>query len=90
MLGERETGTKRLQERLEAFRKALNEFTRERVPVVWGATQASLGNVLQTLGERESGTKCLEEALEAYRQRRRPAVATWQTFRQETRATARA
>src|SRR5208282_4404810 len=46
---------------------ALEERTRERVPLDWAATQMNLGNALQTLGERESGTARLEEAVAAYR-----------------------
>ncbi|HTR16762.1 MAG TPA: hypothetical protein VMI52_06995, partial [Acetobacteraceae bacterium] len=46
---------------------ALQERTRERVPLAWAMTQNNLGNALSTLGERESGTARLEEAVEAYR-----------------------
>ena len=66
-LGERESGTQRLEEAVEAYRAALQERTRERVPLDWAMTQNNLGNALGTLGERESGTKRLEEAVEAYR-----------------------
>lgn len=60
ILGDRESGTKRLEEAESAFRLALKERTRERVPLDWAATQNNLGNALQALGERESGTKRLE------------------------------
>ena len=66
-LGERESGTARLEEAVEAYRDALKEYTRERVPLDWAMTQNNLGNALRTLGERESGTARLEEAVEAYR-----------------------
>jgi len=46
---------------------ALEERTRERVPLQWAATQYNLGIALETLGERESGTASLEAAVEAYR-----------------------
>jgi len=49
-----------------AFREALKERTRKRVPLDWAATQNNLGNALRTLGARESGTARLEEAVEAY------------------------
>jgi tetratricopeptide (TPR) repeat protein len=65
--GGRESGTERLQEAVEAYRAALEEFTRERAPLDWATTQNNLGNALRTLGERESGTGRLEEALSAYR-----------------------
>ena len=66
-LGERESGTARLEEAVAAYRAALEEWTRERVPLDWATTQNNLGNALQTLGERESGTARLEEAVAAYR-----------------------
>jgi exonuclease VII small subunit len=66
-LGARESGTSRLEEAIAVFRAALEERTRERVPLEWAATQNSLGNVLATLGARESGTSRLEEAIVAYR-----------------------
>ena len=66
-LGERESGTARLEEAVAAYRAALEECTRERVPLEWAMTQNNLGNALATLGERESGTARLEEAVAAYR-----------------------
>ena len=66
-LGERESGTARLEEAVAAYRAALEERTRERVPLDWAATQNNLGIALQKLGERESGTARLEEAVVAYR-----------------------
>src|SRR5438270_7231514 len=55
-LGERESGTTRLEEAVTAYREALREWTRERVPLRWAMTQTNLGNALQIVGERESGT----------------------------------
>ena len=52
---------------MAAYRAALEERTRERVPLDWAQTQNNLGNALQALGERESGTARLEEAVAAYR-----------------------
>ena len=66
-LGERESGTARLEEGA-AYREALKERTRERVPLDWATTQNNLGAALQSLGERESGTARLEEAVAAYRE----------------------
>jgi len=59
--------TTRLEQAVEAYRAALQERTRERVPLQWAMTQYNLGNALQTLGERERGTARLDEAVEAYR-----------------------
>ena len=65
-LGERESGTERLEQAVEAHRAALEEHTRERVPLGWAMTQNNLGTVLTILGGRESGTERLEQAVEAY------------------------
>jgi tetratricopeptide (TPR) repeat protein len=67
-LGERESATARLEEAVAAYREALKERTRERVPLNWAMTQNNLGAALGTLGERESGTARLEEAVAAYRE----------------------
>ncbi|WP_157272412.1 tetratricopeptide repeat protein, partial [Azohydromonas aeria] len=66
-LGERESGTARLEEAVQAYRAALQEYTQERVPLAWAMTQHNLGAALTRLGERESGTARLEEAVQAYR-----------------------
>ena len=76
-LGERESGTARLEEAVTAYREALTERTREHVPLHWATTQNNLGNALSMLGQRESGTARLEEAVTAYREalRKEPASA---------------
>jgi tetratricopeptide (TPR) repeat protein len=66
-LGERESGASRLEEAVTAYRTALQERTRERVPLEWAMTQNNLGSALARLGERESGTPRLEEAVTAFR-----------------------
>ncbi len=66
-LGQRESGTERLEQAVDAYRAALLERTRERAPLDWAQTQNNLGNALQNLGERESGTERLEQAVDAYR-----------------------
>ncbi len=71
-LGERESGQveliRRLEEAVAAFREALKEFSRERVPLQWAATQNNLGVALRALGARESGAEKLEQAVVAYRE----------------------
>jgi hypothetical protein len=57
LFGQRESGTARLDEAVTAFRAALQEWTRERVPLDWAMTQNNLGASLQTLGKRESGNR---------------------------------
>jgi len=51
-LGEREPGTARLEEAVAAYRAALEEVTRDRVPLEWALAQMNLGTALQTLGVR--------------------------------------
>ena len=43
MLGERESGTARLEEAVAAYREALMERTRDEVPLEWAETQNNLG-----------------------------------------------
>jgi hypothetical protein len=62
-LGARASGTARLNEAVAAYRDALKEWTRERVPLDWAMTQNNLGIALMRLGERESGTARLEARL---------------------------
>ena len=74
-LGECESGQenqiRRLEEAVAAYRAALEERTRERVPLYWAMTQHNLGTALSMLGERESGQenqiRRLEEAVAACR-----------------------
>ena len=66
-LGERERDSK-LEEAVAAYRDALKEWTRERVPLDWAATQNNLGGALRVVGECESGTAKLGEAVAAYRE----------------------
>jgi tetratricopeptide (TPR) repeat protein len=68
VLGERDTGTTRLEEAVAILREALKEGTRERTPDEWAATQNDLGRALLWLGERESGTARLEQAAAAFRE----------------------
>jgi tetratricopeptide (TPR) repeat protein len=66
--GEQRGDSAALQEAVVAYREALKERIRERVPLDWAATQNNLGTALSTLGERESGTAKLDEAVVAYRE----------------------
>ena len=66
-LGEHENGAERLEEAVAAYRAALEERIRERVPLEWAMTQNNLGNALARLGERKNNTSLLEEAVAAYR-----------------------
>ena len=65
-LGERETDTARLEQAVAAHTDALQEWTRDRVPMNWAAAKNNLGSALQHLGERENSTTRLEQAVAAY------------------------
>ena len=66
-LGGRESGSARLEDAVAAYRAALLEWTRDRVPLQWAMTQNNLGIALRMIGEREKGTVHLEEAITAHR-----------------------
>ncbi|MEK6570481.1 MAG: hypothetical protein AABZ61_03865, partial [Bacteroidota bacterium] len=66
--GEQSGDSEALIEAVGAYREALKEYTREKVPLQWAMTQNNLGAALQTLGERESGTGYLDQAVVAYRE----------------------
>ena len=66
-LGQRESGTARLEAAIIAYREALKEWTRERAPLDWAMTQNNLGLAFWALGERESGTALLQAAVTAFR-----------------------
>ncbi len=66
-LGEQSGKDEPLNESVGLYQKVLDEWTREKVPLDWAATQNNLGNALFRLGERESGTRRLEEAVAAFR-----------------------
>src|ERR1700694_1356307 len=48
-LGQRESGTTRLEEAIIVYREALHELTRDRVPTDWASIQMNLGGALTTL-----------------------------------------
>jgi tetratricopeptide (TPR) repeat protein len=66
-LGRREAGTASLEEAIAAFRAALEERTRERVPLDWAQTQTRLGSALAALAKRQKDAAHLEEALTCMR-----------------------
>jgi hypothetical protein len=49
-----------------AYRLALEEQTRDRIPLGWAVTQNGLGDALRRLGDREHDPARLEEAVVAY------------------------
>jgi len=74
-LGARETGTGRMERAVDAYRAALEEFTRDRVPYQWTYTQENLGILYLTMfrktGERtylETARAHATAALDVYRE----------------------
>jgi tetratricopeptide (TPR) repeat protein len=67
VLGEQSGRKEPLEEAVAVYKAALEERTRERVPLKWASTQNNLGTALVRLGERESGTQRLEEAVAVYK-----------------------
>jgi hypothetical protein len=63
ILGERERGTGRLEEAVAAFRDALKERTRERVPLDWAMSFGNQGVALMFLAERAKNRMTAETAL---------------------------
>jgi hypothetical protein len=51
-VGERESGTAKLEEAIATFREALKEQTRERMPLDWAVTQNNLGKALRSYHSR--------------------------------------
>jgi hypothetical protein len=66
LLGERETGTERLEQAIVAYRLALQERTREKVPRRWATTQDAMGTALRILGERDKRPELFCDALSAH------------------------
>ena len=66
-MGKLKRSIKLLEQAVVAYRAALEEFTRERVPLGWARTQNNLGIALQELGDHQIDTSCLKEAVTAYR-----------------------
>ena len=59
-------GSARLEQAVAAYQAALEEQTRERVPLDWAMTQNNLGTALRILGEREGSSEKLQQAVEAF------------------------
>ena len=66
-LGERESGTGKLEEAVATYREALKEWTRERVPLDWAMTQ--MNSALRSQGSTSG------RAGQASSRRRSPPIA---------------
>ena len=83
-IGEQSGEGERLEQAVAAYHAALEEWTRERVPLDWAVTQINLGTALRRLGERESGTgapRARRSRPTAPRSRSGPASASRSTGR---------
>jgi len=63
-LGERESGTARLEEAVAAYRAALEEWTRERVPLNWAASFGNQGVALMLIADRTNDASVAETAVQ--------------------------
>jgi hypothetical protein len=62
--GERESGTARLEEAVAAYRDALQERTRERVPLEWAMSTGNQGVALMLLAERRRDAEMAKLAVQ--------------------------
>ncbi len=62
-LGNRESGTTQLELAVGAYKETLTEWTRERVPLMWAATQNNMGTATRTIGVRSMNSRTICEAL---------------------------
>jgi hypothetical protein len=62
-LGERERGTARLDEAVAAYRAALEERTRERVPLDWAESSGGQGDALALIADRTNDAATAEIAV---------------------------
>jgi hypothetical protein len=62
-LGERETGTARLDEAVEAYREALKELTRERVPLRWAISTGNQGVAFMLLADQRDDARMAATAV---------------------------
>jgi hypothetical protein len=62
-LGERESGTARLEEAVAAYRAALEEKTRARVPLSWALSFGDQGIALMLIADRTNDSAAAEAAL---------------------------
>jgi len=63
MLGERESGTTKLEEAVAAYRDALKERTRERVPLEWAISTGDLGVTSMQLAQRKRDAAMAQTAV---------------------------
>jgi hypothetical protein len=63
-MGERESGTARLQEAVDAYGAALEERTRERAPLDWAASFGGQGAAMMLIADRTNDAAMAETAVQ--------------------------
>jgi hypothetical protein len=66
-LGAQSGTPENIEHAIEAYRRTLLEWTRERTPVGWATVQNNLGNAFSTLGSLKRDSNYLVEAMASYR-----------------------
>ena len=94
-LGERESGPARLEEAVAAYRAALEERTRERVPLQWAASLGNQGVALTLIADRndEHGAvaeTAVQQIEAAYEGLRSAGQEQWSAYFSEQLAKAKA
>jgi hypothetical protein len=93
-LGEREGGTARLEEAVAAYRAALEERTRERVPLDWAAGLGNQGVTLMLIADRSNdlvvGETAMRQIETAYETLRSGGQEQWVSYFEWQLAKARA
>lgn len=66
ILGQRQSGTRNLEDSISAFKASLTKRDRKREPLQWAETQNNLGNSFGILAHRQSDESMLGSAIEAF------------------------
>jgi|GWRWMinimDraft_9_1066018.scaffolds.fasta_scaffold00094_5 tetratricopeptide (TPR) repeat protein len=66
IMGNQTGSNQPLEEAIEAYRAAIIERPRDRIPLKWAMLHINLGVTFQELGTRNSGTEYLKQSVEAY------------------------
>ncbi|MYB34471.1 MAG: tetratricopeptide repeat protein [Gammaproteobacteria bacterium] len=68
IIGQRRSGTRYLEESVQAYNKALELCDPETTGALWASAQNGLGNALGALGQRQSDDELCNQAIEAFDQ----------------------
>ena len=83
-LGQRESGTARLEQAVSAYRAALEERTRERVPLDWAMDLGNQGVAMKSIAERTNDAVLAKKAFEqintAYETMRSGGLGPWADY----------